>query len=686
MDSEFNLVSELDNPYALAGFVLAILFWAASRTRGVRRSAALFVSFVVLSVSAVLGSLWIAWHASSSSVAPESPSAISQASGGADSTNIAGVQGDVSITVNRVPQDDSPRLRVTYYRMGGLAPYFLVHGLLAPEWQELLGGHQNIVRNIVFEELKYFLNKFSEPIFGGAMFGDFPLEDKFPIQIDGGAGPGVISEYAQRLVPGSVRRDSQNVPTIDETLWRAFLGGAGRFDLFIPDTHAANVVFRTLSWPTNYSFYYNNWYLYHGSWERKIESVLSKIADHSIDSPVLWRYVTEDDFMHYEERYDAFSSMLLSHRVRNFSWTGRFGSYDISTERPLNHRYVSAIRYLTRNGLPKNFMLVTGHTGAHGGWGFSASVRDLELVIAVIENASSNSITVSHAGIRQVVDYKLRLPEETGSLFRDVDQRKELIFSPGVLAPGEMVVIPVRIQFSDDHWMQREVDTDYTGRRDEALDLLLENLHRKGSTPISVFNYRDALFQKQANLFMPERVPDYPERFDYGPAWSIDGVYADGSFEKFQPLEERQFLLYAGFEKGSCPIVFTYQPDSDFWTNEGEILIGAIGSDLKRSEEIVLSEYKGRVMIREIENETSFIDQVRLIVTDIHGNRHAFLSDLPELRYNDDIGVRLDIGDNLELEFDVDKSISSSDEVRLAVTGFYVPMDSIWSSADYDGQ
>lgn len=64
------------------------------------------------------------------------------------------------VTPAMEPNSNAPSFRVTYYRMAGVAPSFLIKGLLAPEWEQALGGPQTIIKNVVLLEAKSFLERF----------------------------------------------------------------------------------------------------------------------------------------------------------------------------------------------------------------------------------------------------------------------------------------------------------------------------------------------------------------------------------------------------------------------------------------------------------------------------------------------------------------------------------------------
>lgn len=676
MDRAIELATQIDNPYALVGFVVAILFFLVSRSQSIRRSAFLSRSLVALSIAVVAGSLAIAWRDANSRPDPKQgprnqvAESKSQSSEGMNSPNVSDVQGDVTITIEQQRAPDAPAFRVTYYRMGGLAAYFLVHGLLAPEWQGILGEHQNIVRNSVFEEANRFLSEFAEPVFGDVFFGEFPLQDEFLPNSKGN-----LYQYAKNLAPNSVGRDQQNFPNINESVWRSYLGGTGHFNLFVPDVNAATTVFSSLDWPRDYNFYYPAWRSYAGDWTNVRETAGRRIDEDSlIEPPVIWRYLTVEDLDHYPDRYVHFTRLIGERHFSRLAWTGRYASHDIAEGRQLNFSYVDSIRYLSRNGLPPNFMLVTGHAAPHGGWTFSASVRDLEIVIAVFENLGPRPVRVGSAVVKEIAQNTLRLPERTRELLQHSQRTEFLLYAPEILEPREKIIVPIRMQLGDDRGWRADDTREYKGQRGETVRFLLNKLANRGQSVIRVGSTGHLLFQKRAGSFRQEQSPEYPERFDYGPSWAVESINLDGKPQNVRSFDETNFLLYAGFEKGSCPVVFTFQPDTGLWFNEGEVLVKASSPAKRRSEYITLERFQGTVAIREIEDEIAFIDEVALVVGEYKGSSQRFRSEESELKRTDDVGVVLRKGDSLTLQFPVTERDWASENVRLFLSGFYVPM------------
>ncbi|MGI0016240.1 MAG: hypothetical protein ACREBU_22700, partial [Nitrososphaera sp.] len=301
----------------------------------------------------------------------------------------------------------TPPFRVIYYRMSGVAPNFLINGLLAPEWEKALGGPQNIVPNAVFAEAKSFLDRFSEDFLGGAFYGDYP-----PL----GRGPRwYINDYARQLT-GEPVYDSGRL-TSDR--WKAYLAAQAYSYLFIPDIEAAQEVLGSLKWPSGFEIYYPEYGKYH-------------IEKNAYPTPTVWRYLRRSDLTDYYKNIRRYRT-LVKQRVSDLAIRQvlHSGLPDyIRNEghlRDRSNRIVESLLHLTRRSLPEGFMIVEGNPAMHGGWSFESQVRNFELEVAVFESISNEPIELGDFEYLELIADDLRYTEETDSALATASRRRRLL-------------------------------------------------------------------------------------------------------------------------------------------------------------------------------------------------------------------------------------------------------------------
>ena len=214
--------------------------------------------------------------------------------------------------------------------------------------------------------------------------------------------------------------------------------------LVCPDIASAETLFNTPGWPASYDFIWGDANL-PTAWVEP-GAVLS--------APTLWRYLTPADLDGYEERYafyfdravdvaeDAFSGAGLQGRIAS----GRFSNSGAGAPMSADFDVLESVRYLTRNGMPEKFMVVEGIPGAHYGWAFTATSRGADLLIAILENVGERAIDVGTFRINSTDAMTVRTYRETTRLLDEAGPTERLLWPPGVLRPGEKLVIPVRIE------------------------------------------------------------------------------------------------------------------------------------------------------------------------------------------------------------------------------------------------
>jgi hypothetical protein len=559
-----------------------------------------------------------------------------------------------------------PKFRVTYYRLGGIGQSFLINGKLSPEWERHLGGQQAIVDNPVYDELRRLTERFGTDIGGSDLSGKVAF-------VDGGEYYESFGAYARSVDPGirTMQTDGGEMPLLDGASgWRAFAPG----ELFIPDLAAADTLFNSPGWPDAYALLWG----YSGRPVAWVE------PGRVLSAPTLWRYLTPADLDGYEARYeqyvgravdiaeDATSRESLQDRIG----AGRYANPGAGGASVTDFDTLEAVRYLTRNGMPEKFMLVEGTPGVHYGWQFSAWTRGADLLIAILENVGERAIDVGAFRIDATDAMTIRSHEETDRLLDAAEPAERRLWPPGILRPGEKLVIPVRIELPlHDQFYDWVVDS-YLDSHAPGEAVRREAVATAAGAIDFVHPYHTSnfLFAKAGDLLREGAIPDLVRRFEYGPAWRIESVEVDGAFHDFREHDPNDFILFAGGGVGSCPYVYSYQPDTGLWLEEGHFLLGAIAPELKRSDELALRHFHGRLEIRETEHEIAYIDSFALKLTDAEGNTQLFPATSPAaLAAEDGESLVLAHGDRAEVAFDLPDGALVGRTASIVATGFYVP-------------
>ncbi len=125
-------------------------------------------------------------------------------------------------------------------------------------------------------------------------------------------------------------------------------------------------------------------------------------------------------------------------------------------------------------------------------------------------------------------------------------------------------------------------------------------------------------------------------------------------------------------EAGSCPYVYTYSRFAQSWLREGVVLYGR-SSKAKESEDAIdLTRFDGRVLLKELDAEESFIDAIYVRARNGDGTQTILYPDEMKLRSVDGEYVHLQQRDQLLLHFPLPRGFAAQ-EYSLVATGYYIP-------------
>ncbi len=123
----------------------------------------------------------------------------------------------------------------------------------------------------------------------------------------------------------------------------------------------------------------------------------------------------------------------------------------------------------------------------------------------------------------------------------------------------------------------------------------------------------------------------------------------------------------------ACPYIFTYEADRRAWLMDTTILYKLVGPEAETTQARRLTRFDGRLLLREVEPETSYVDRiaVRLLMSD--GRTLTLTLHDPLLSAADGHYLILHQGDEQLLTFDVPAGALPVRETWVIATGYYVP-------------
>jgi tetratricopeptide (TPR) repeat protein len=124
----------------------------------------------------------------------------------------------------------------------------------------------------------------------------------------------------------------------------------------------------------------------------------------------------------------------------------------------------------------------------------------------------------------------------------------------------------------------------------------------------------------------------------------------------------------------ACPYVYTFDPAAGRWQMATTILTGHLGPGAERLDRRPLAHFDGRLLIREVEPEVSYIDQLYIVVVDGRGRETILRPALAELAAADGRYLVLVQGDELLLHFPGFAALVDVSTVYVAARGYYMPL------------
>ena len=538
------------------------------------------------------------------------------------------------VTVTLSP--GQPPFREVYLTLNAMAlDQFLWEGELPVEWERNLAGKPYIIPNSQFNTLKSLLQKFS-----------VPFADKF-IMAENQSGEAISEKITARRKNTSL-----------------FIG------IEVPFLHTGLESFQFF------------------------KSLLTPLEPWSISNitPVATLEKGTRQRLFRDQKMDPESSFFFNleksatredlQKIGRLSWS------------PAGKKVLDYMLAVTENGMPPYFcelnLFSLTECGSGASWSLQVAPPKMELRVAVIENISSKPMMLQNFRVRENLSQPLRSRAADQKVLEAQEIQNRDWFTPKILKPGEKIVVPLEISF-----FQKEEGEDEKKGREEALGPHIPRLDKLEQVAIpfpvekwgrvkdpSGMVYTDIVPTGKAEfLLVPAQtlrhslnrpLPPRSEReYIYGPSTKIESLEIGEVTYAFRQFDPKNVVLLDNYGMGSCPFVYTYEPETGAWRKEGQILYGRNSKSKEGAAERLLAKFDGRVLLKEEEPELSFIDFLQIKIISPEGRERTFLPNNPKLRESDGDYLTLRRGEQLEVNFQ-GAAAQPGDKVYLVAQGYYL--------------
>jgi hypothetical protein len=120
----------------------------------------------------------------------------------------------------------------------------------------------------------------------------------------------------------------------------------------------------------------------------------------------------------------------------------------------------------------------------------------------------------------------------------------------------------------------------------------------------------------------------------------------------------------------ACPFIFTQESEGGDWIEQGTILTYHNGKETERTQVKELTAFTGKILIREIDPETSYTDSLKVILYYEDGSKEVLLPKTEELRETDGNYLITNQGDEVVVDFGI-PSRGDFKRAELITDGYY---------------
>lgn len=576
-------------------------------------------------------------------------------------------------------------LKVQYYWLDATSATLLLAGRSNSRLTSLLGDRPVVITNDVTASFDDLRKRFGSTVSSHSQFSE---------------SYSYVETYVKGI-QGLAKSERQDLDRLRSTDFAGlkFFDGTGL--LYWPDAAAARQMLSTPLFPAGYRHYV-------GTISSHVKSLLEKpeidegdltdIMNALLLSRIFYKPLGMADLLSYDTRLIEMQRLAFSGKaipkpswgdLRDLQpplpkWTGEnTAEIEAETARRLpelgRSRTLSALKYIGRDGLPSDFLFAYGSYGAHGDeepiWSLFALPRKPFLQIAVIENAAS---TPTDYSLSQIITSRssatsLRLPSDDSQV-----EQQSLPFVPGRLSHKERVVIPLALEFrkpealSENEYSLPEPDED-------SFRIVTDAVHQIPYGDVTgrhLGNISSGTYSpKTKSQFLTNQPPPPIERsYLYGPSYRIEYVVLDDMKIPIRPAKPAGVYMVAGYEGGSCPILYYRTKSSDEWIKIGSILRTSHGLGRQTTERYSLPSDVSEIALVEEELERSIIKRLRIAAEDRSG-REIELAMIGE-------PFHLDTGQVRTLSI---PTRQTGENPVLEIEGYFVSYSSMISAAGTDG-
>lgn len=525
--------------------------------------------------------------------------------------------------------DAAPSVRVEFHRLSEAAAAGVVAGKPWPEVSAVIGKARVLDNGVGREALNLYKN-----------YGiTEDREDAFHFRAIGGEA----QEEPDKFPAGTGRK------TITYLTYPDTEGLTGQ-SMALPDED--KLIRTTQRWPDDMNFYYKG----------------EECKPGNFGCVMLWRYLNAEDVGRFEERWQAQQAMM---RVDNPDFATTMDNNEEPVPTP-GSGPLKLLQYLTKTTWPQDFAVVTGFYNLCGGsYDFSYYPRQMVLDVAVIQNVSSKPMDVGNLLGTQVEDAGLRppAPPMRGVVAAGVVPIPGAV---GKLAPGERVLVPLRMTFV----APKGLGMQFSGKLSDARKIFAEVEKLPPGTLIKEeqagLEPTQPALQKSRDSFRPPELPKVTP-YMWGPEITLKGLNADGKRIILEETSANFLELTAGEGYGSCPFLYSYDDTAKTWVSHGKVIDNADDASKEMTQDIAITAFSTRFRLAEEELEMSEINRVVLNVTRKDGEALQLMPDDIRLKEKDDRYVRILAGRAINIAFSLPVGMTPADVAtsKLSVTGYY---------------
>ncbi|MEZ5082184.1 MAG: hypothetical protein R2750_01835 [Bacteroidales bacterium] len=545
----------------------------------------------------------------------------------------------------KLPLEEKP-YRLSYFYLKGHTIDFLFEDKISNNWEELLSNGPIIIQNNVYKEISTLLDRFTRK----------PLGDNlYYLSIKKKSANGTISEYNvyQKIKESEIVFQPEILKWAKE---KRFLVGTEDSDYnlensidFFPTEEVSNKIFEYVE--SNSEDFDAEW----------LGEIKRKNGTFCFDGFSFRKYANINDLMFLSE---------------------------ISGNTYFND-HIEFYKYITRNYLPNDFLPFTFSNDSHSCSDPELAVSlippDLQIKVCLIENISSSPIRIDHFTLKENNSYSLHNETANTELLDSILLEKKILFPQKLLLPKEKLIIPIEIFFKysledsvllplghingENNTLNTFLDTHIIDTNDILLNY---NIYDFPYVNQYTYKFKSSSFHE---IVIPKMNTDsmLNKKFFYGPSILLEELEIDNITYPIRKHDPNSLVIQNGYPRGSCPFIYTFNTEEKMWILEDHILEDFKGVNKFGFDEIELNRFDGRILIKEIAQETSFIDYLFIKIIDIDGVQHILLPINSKLQSEDGIYLIINEEETMKVEFENMSEELQPVQVYLNAKGYYVP-------------